>query len=209
MILTKDRTLIILDWDDTLFPTSWITTNEINIKTIKDNNNLMPYFNTIDNELSILLKILSRCGKVIIVTNAMLNWIILSSGILPMTNKLLNLNKEKSNKIEVISAREQYQEKSSNPMSWKTYAFDELLHSAYANKKINNVISVGDAEYEYNALINLYKNKSKDYKLLKSVKFIKYPTRDVLLDQIKVLHQAAVKVCTEKKHLDLKFKVKG
>jgi len=209
MILTKDRTLIILDWDDTLFPTSWLTTNEINIKTIKDNSNIMSYFNTIDNELSILLKILARCGKVIIVTNAMLNWISLSSGILPMTSKLLTLNKEKSNKIEVISAREQYQVKSSNPMSWKTYAFDELLYSAYANKKINNVVSIGDAEYEYNALINLYKNKNKDYKLLKSVKFIKYPTRDVLLDQIKVLHQAAVKVCTEKKHLDLKFKVKG
>lgn len=209
MILTKEKTLIILDWDDTLFPTSWITTNEINIKTIKDNSQIMTYFNTVDNELSILLKILSRCGKVIIVTNAMINWINISASILPMTNKLLNLTKEKSTKIEVISAREHYQEKSSNPMSWKSYAFDELLNKAYANKKINNVISVGDADYEYNALINLYKNKDKDYKLLKSVKFIKYPTRDVLLDQIKVLHQAAVKVCTEKKHLDLRFKVKG
>ena len=48
-------------------------------------------------------------------------------------------------------------------MSWKTYTFDELLHSAYADKKINNVISIGDAEYEYNALINLYKDKNKEY----------------------------------------------
>ena len=39
----------------------------------------------------------------------------------------------------------------------------------------------------------------------KSVKFIRAPTRDILLDQIRVLQQASVKVCTIKKHLDLRF----
>ena len=93
-------------------------------------------------------------------------------------------------------------------MDWKKLAFKQIFEEAYSNKKINNIISIGDAEYEYEALINLYHTDhmdNKKYRLLKSVKFIRAPTRDILLDQIRVLQQASVKVCTIKKHLDLRF----
>ncbi len=211
MILSRNKTLIILDWDDTLFPTTWVTSNDINIRNLDMTNSksIISYFSQIDNELDHLLRTLLKCGHVAIVTNAMLNWISISSNILPRTSKIL-ANKNKGFDIEIISARGSYQSQSSNPMDWKKLAFAEIIKN---NKfrKINNIISIGDAEYEYKALINLYDDcdSEKSYKLLKSVKFVKYPTNHVLLDQIRVMQQAAIKVSTTKTHLDLKFELKN
>ncbi len=211
MILSRDRTLIILDWDDTLFPTTWVTSNDINIRNLNMSNSksIISYFSQIDNELDHLLRTLLKCGNVAIVTNAMLNWINISSNILPRTSKIL-ANKNKGFDIEIVSARGSYQSESNDPMDWKKLAFAQIIKNSKF-KKVNNIISIGDAEYEYKALINLYDEKSenqKSYKLLKSVKFVKYPSNHVLLDQIKVMQQAAVQVSTKKSHLDLKFELK-
>jgi hypothetical protein len=206
MILTKKNTLIILDWDDTLFPTTWFTSNNLDIKIINKNQVLQNYFKHLDGELQELFKHLINLGDVIIVTNAQLNWINISASILPLTSKFLRMNKKSLKPIEVISARAFAVDKSMNPNDWKHITFEHLIYTAYSNKKYNNVISVGDADYEYKALVNLYSKDSKNYKLLKSIKFIKYPPKEVLVDQIKVLKRVITKVCIIKKHLDLNFK---
>jgi len=200
MLLSKNKTLIILDWDDTLFPTTWITTNEINLRNNIDIDKHRQYFSQVDLDLNNLLIKLTQCGTVIIVTNALLTWIKLSTTILPRTSKILE-------KIKVISARGDFQSKSANPMDWKKFAFESIVQTM--GKKINNIVSVGDAEYEYNALINLFDPNPKSYKLLKSVKFIKYPTKEVLIDQIRVLERASVKIVTAKTHLDIKMNQKN
>ena len=208
MILSRKNTLIILDWDDTLFPTTWVTSANIDINNISKNPSLVYYFKTLDTELQELFKHLINLGDVIIVTNAQLNWINISSTILPMTSKFLRI-KNKSKPIEVISARSFAQNDSSNPNDWKKITFSHLIFEAYKNKKYNNVISIGDADYEYQALLNLYSQDKNNYKLLKSVKFIKYPPKEILIDQIKVLKRVIRKVCIIKKHLDLNFKEFG
>ena len=209
MNLSRNRTLIILDWDDTLFPTTWVTSNDINIRNINNTqNSISSYFKQVDIELDRLLRLLLKCGHVAIITNAMLNWINISSNILPKTSEILS-NESGKFDIEIISARGSYQSISKEPMDWKKMAFEEIIKN---NKfrKVNNIISIGDAEYEYKALINLYEDckSAKNYKLLKSVKFVKYPTNHVLLDQIKVMNDASIQVCTTKKHLDLRFELK-
>ena len=204
MILSKNRTLIILDWDDTLFPTTWITTNEINLKNNIEIDKYKQYFLQVDLDLNNLLTKLQQCGTVIIVTNALISWIKLSITILPRTSKTLD-------SIKVISARGDYQSKSANPMDWKKLAFESIIQTM--GKKINNIISVGDAEYEYNALISLFdpnfNSNPNKYRLLKSVKFIKYPTKEVLIDQIRVLERASIKIATAKTHLDIKMNQKN
>lgn len=206
MLLSRERTLIILDWDDTLFPTTWVTTNDINIKNIMEANynSIVIFFSTIDIELEHLLQILLKCGHVAIITNAMLNWINISSGILPKTSRLLENNK---NNIEIISARGTYQIHSNDPMDWKKYAFSEII-KRNKFRKLNNIISIGDAEYEYKALINLHHHhNSKNSKLLKSVRFVKYPSNHILIDQIRVMQNASIKLCRTKTHLDLRFEM--
>ena len=205
MNITKDKTLIILDWDDTLFPTTWITTNNINIKNGITDKNIINYFNLVDKELYKLLTKLMSYGTVIIITNAMINWINISVTLLKHTNSLLRLNKSSRAPILVISAREAHgSEPDAN--QWKKKTFIDIIHRYYNNK--NNIISIGDAEYEYIALINLHVKTLHNYRLLKSVKFIRYPTRDLLLDQIKVMTKASKQVCKTPTHLDLKFDIK-
>mgnify|MGYP003341057243 CR=1 FL=1 len=118
MILARKNSLIILDWDDTLFPTTWVTSANIDINNISKNPSLVYYFKSLDTELQELFKHLINLGDVIIVTNAQLNWINISSTILPMTSKFLRI-KNKSKPIEVISARSFAQEESSDPNDWK------------------------------------------------------------------------------------------
>lgn len=199
MNITNKSTLIILDWDDTLFPTSWITKNNIEIHAIK-NEETIEYFNQIDIALNKLFKTMLKCGDILIITNALINWITISSAILPRLSKLL-----KSTNIKIVSARGEYQQITDNPMDWKKLAFEKELGMIMKNKLINNVISIGDAEYEYNALINLYRADKKNYKLLKSVKFIRYPNNYQLLDQINVLGDAIIDISMKTSHLDLKF----
>ena len=68
-----------------------------------------------------------------------------------------------------------------------------------------NVISIGDAEYEYQALIALSDTKKYHRKYLKSVKFLRYPSHDTLIDQINVLHNAIPHIWVSEQHLDLKL----
>jgi len=199
MSITRKSTLIILDWDDTLFPTTWVVRNGIDINNAFSRERYIVYFNELDLSLSRLLNKLMKCGKVIIVTNALPEWVRLSSSILPRTHKVLE-------KIKVVSARKIYQSIIGDAMAWKILAFKNELISEMRDKHINNVISVGDADYEYQALISLYKEDKRKTKLMKSVKFMKDPTHDILLDQLGVLESATFYICGKDKHLDLNFK---
>ena len=206
MELNDKSTLIILDWDDTLFPTTWINKNKIDIF----NNKTLLYekfFKNLDIILYKLFKLLLKCGNVIIITNALLNWIDISSTLLPNINKLLNNNIELTNlyKIKIISARGEYSHINKDPEIWKKMAFKNELEKIYKNKYINNIISIGDAEYEYFALINLYDTNINTYKLLKSIKFIRYPNITQIYKQIDLLHAAIINICKETRNLDLEF----
>lgn len=196
--ITKNETLFILDWDDTLFPTNWVTKNGINLTISSTRDQYILYFQELDRVLSKFLKNVISLGKVIIVTNAMLVWIDISSVVLPNTYYLLK-------DIEIISARGIYKNKSSNMMDWKMMAFRELIDKEFKNAGLMNIISVGDAEYEYQALIALNKRRKESKKLLKSIRFMRYPSHDDLIDQLEVLNNAIPKIWNKDKHLDLKF----
>jgi hypothetical protein len=131
------------------------------------NNSISSYFQQVDIELERLLKLLLKCGHVAIITNAVLNWITISSKILPRTSKIL-ANGDGEFDIEVISARNLYEKQTKEPMDWKKLAFKKILKNNKF-KKLNNIISIGDAEFEDKALINLYEDckSEKNYKLLK------------------------------------------
>lgn len=191
-IINKNNTVIILDWDNTLFPTTWFMQNNINLK---NSGQSISYFNQLDGILYKLLKRIKEYGTLIIVTNASLEWIDTSSAVLPKTRKILQ-------KIKVVSARGNYQAANPNMIEWKKMAFkDEVA------KHNINVISVGDANYEYYALISLYNEQNTV--LLKSIKFVDDPHHETLIDQLDVMYETIPKISKLTKHLDLKFQMKN
>jgi len=117
MEITNKTTLIILDWDDTLFPTTWLHKNKIDIL----NNKILLYekfFKNLDLLLIRLFKLLLYCGDVIIITNALLNWIDISIKLLPNLNKLIS-----TSNIKIVSARGEYSDTNKDPEMWKKWLF--------------------------------------------------------------------------------------
>ena len=205
-MINKNNTLVILDWDNTLFPTTWFI-QKINSYSGQSNYNDYNNQNNIDINLDInlddldstlynLLINIQKVANIVIITNAMTQWIISSSATLPKTKKILET-------IEIISAKEKYMHSHNNITDWKKMAFH---HTTIIKPHIINVISVGDAFYEYNALISLYNKDNK--MLLKSIKFLDEPHHETLLDQLNVLNKVIHPVCASNKHLDLIFRSK-
>lgn len=197
----EHKTLIIFDWDDTLFPTSWLVQNNINISDELARNKYIILFTRLDTLLNQLLIIAMKHGKVIIVTNAVNKWIETSLNMLPNTKKLIQSN------INVISAREIYQEKYPDQMGqWKRLVFQNYVTDHFKTYPLQNIISIGDAEHEFNALVDLYNAHSVVKKrLLKTVRFMKDPTFESLLDQLNVLKNSLIQIIRSKKHMDLVF----
>ncbi|MBA43035.1 MAG: hypothetical protein CMF62_03385 [Magnetococcales bacterium] len=158
----------VLDWDDTLFPTSWIHKKQIDLnnKNIRKQN--IPFFVELDDILFKFLIKLLNMSKVVIVTNARMKWIKKTSELIPNTSDLIN------NYIEIISARDLHEKQfPNNSHKWKELVFRDIINIRLSNSK--NIISVGDGNSEYLALNKLYElpNFFTEYRILKAIKLKK------------------------------------
>lgn len=193
--MINKKTKIIIDWDDTLFPTSWFIRNSINQLISVDkqlhNINIFPFniLNKVDSLISNILTMTINNGDISIITNASHMWILTCLKLLKKTAKLV-----KFYKIKIISTRN-----NNNLANNKIIFFRQEVDL----KKYNNIISIGDSMQEYNALISLCKNSGKFY--LKNVKLINYPDIDSILEQLKLLHNIIPKIVDTQDNLDLEF----
>lgn len=193
------KTLIILDWDDTLFPTSWTINKGIDLTDKNVQNKYIVFFSKLDMLVHKLIFNMIKYGKVIVVTNAMAKWVDISSNVLPNTSTLIKKH------VKIVSAKDMYRKKYPNNIPlWKKLIFHRLAKEYYKNNKSHqNIISIGDAMYEYEALVSLSDNKNSKY--LKSIKFIEKPTFDKLIDQLEVLQGSFNNMVKKKNHMDLIF----
>ena len=148
--------IFLIDWDDTLFPSSWINSNNINLQNESSINDYKLYFLDLDKVVSGFLDSLNKVGDIYIVTNASLSWIKTCLNILQLTSKTIILNR-----IRIISARDLYSNRTNSATEWKILTFKNVIMENL--KKLNNIkqntylniFSFGDAKYEYIALLNL------------------------------------------------------
>lgn len=188
--INKSNTVIILDWDDTLFPSSWLfNSGKKNMKSKK----IAAEIKTLDNVLVALLNRCSKHGRVVIVTNATLQWIVYTSQILTRTKQILK-------KIQIISAKEHYGNKMT-VINWKIRVFNDLFKNKILDGTYYNIISIGDAKYEYIALQSF--NEIKCDKILKAIKFEKYPNYYKLVQQLILLHHNVKNIVNDKKTIDI------
>ena len=194
------NTVIILDWDDTLFPTSWVVKNNINVIDAESRWKYIPMFSDLDKTLYRLIQRLKKYGKVVIVTNALENWLNNAVTVLPRTAQLIS-------SVKILSARQLFQSKFNNMEEWKKQTFKKIINKEINNDQTLNIISIGDAEYEYKALVDLYDYNKNNKKILKSIKLIQNPTHNILIDQLLVLYNAIPELCTSTCHIDWNFKL--
>jgi hypothetical protein len=229
------KNIIFIDWDDTLFPTTWINNNSIDCKNKEDINKYKLFFLELDKSISNLLEILTdnNDNAVYIVTNANKKWVELCLLTLPNTSSIIDKD------VTILSAKDIYNQKTNSMMDWKILTFKDIVNDMYINNVninnaleidglyasihpsqpssfIGNVISIGDSNYEYTALLNLYdylknngfklyntsKKKEKEY-LLKNIKLVDKPEFDIIINQLYVLKKNINGIIEQKNVIDI------
>jgi hypothetical protein len=212
--------IFIIDWDDTLFPTTWVNSNKINMTNSNSINDYKLYFLELDKTVSNFLESFNKIGDIYIVTNANIKWIKSCLNVLNLTREIIV-----NNNIRIVSARDSYSQSGNSPTEWKIKTFQDILEDIIKKILLNlkpntclNIVSLGDAQYEYIALINLdsYFKTNKLIKnspdssninyLLKSIKFIEKPEFDYVIDQLQVILKNKNSIINKLGYIDLKFK---
>jgi hypothetical protein len=139
-------TLIFVDWDNTLFPTHWYFANGYD----KWNHEIILYnCKKLDELIYTVLNHMSTYGKVVIVSNASIDWVRHSLKIFPKSEAYINMN------IKVLSAYSMYNN-IKNIYKWKELTFKAEFLSYFLGKyKNQHIISIGDSDYEHFALNSL------------------------------------------------------
>jgi hypothetical protein len=187
--------LTFIDYDDTIFPTSFLNQLSIDLTTcysVIDIDIKNAILDLEKSAINILGKSLNK-GTVFIVTNADNNWAESSlDKFMPILSQFI---KDKS--IRIVSAKSLYENSYPglvNVITWKRNAMTDLFFSIYDDNDNNKegeakkkfyILSIGDSYVERTALIQL----SNIYPIFipKTVKLFEFPTCDELIDELDLL----------------------
>jgi hypothetical protein len=180
-------TKIIFDWDDTLMCTSVI------LKNVGYNFDEMDQLE--QNIINVLL-ISITLGKVYIVTNAELSWVIYC-----VDNYFLKLkNLSILDFVTIISARDLYHIKyPDNPLIWKISTFDTVCRETTTN----NVIAFGDAPNDRTAILSVVYNMN-DCRI-KSYKLCEFPDIKVMNNQLEFIIENLYNIVIINKNIDIEL----
>ena len=190
--------IFIFDWDDTLYPTSFHKNKIIDI------NQYELYFLELDKSISSLFQKLIIYGKIVIVSNATMSWINTCLTKLPHTSKF-----KIDNNINIFSTRDIFNKTNIQYVDWKKIVFKNIIDNIILTHDKNNylnIISFGDADFEYYALINLHEYLSNINHIncyLKNIRFIANPTCKQVVEQIDLVHYNILNIIDKKHYVDM------
>jgi len=194
------ETLQIFDWDDTLFPTSWLQHRGLfsSVVTLSREEDLQ--LEELAASIKATLKLALQFGKVVIVTNAEQFWVERScTSFMPSLVGLLM-------DIDIISARTAYEQGGREPSEWKCLAFaSELDHfcGSQGDGHQWNIVSLGDSLHELTAL----KSVTKDMPdcCAKSIKLFDVPSIEQLIEQHELLLNCLLDVVEHNGDMDVEI----
>lgn len=170
--------LYLFDYDDTIFPSSNIQQWHSFPKDL------------ITNLENIILNLFTQCqasGQVWVVTNANTGWVHNSCYIfMPRLHERLF---HQSGSISLVSAREKYQAHlqtlvdQSTVAEWKLFTFHDIIES-FRQVGGREVITIGDSDYEHNALRRILSNPMNQKLCGKTIRMVPCPTASMLWMQL-------------------------
>lgn len=197
------ETLLIYDWDDTLFPTTWIRKHallearEAGTMLSSEQTALLA---SLADRASLTLQKAIQIGKVVIVTNAEQGWVETSSRLfMPSLIALLNA-------VDVVSARSTYEQRTHHPSEWKRLAFEHEVELFYGSSRVGeqrNIVSFGDSMHELNALMAVTKGIPNCCG--KSIKFLDAPSPKQLMEQHELLAESFLDIVEHNGDLDVEI----
>lgn len=196
----KHNSIIILDWDDTLLPTSFLSPGGIFNLDIKLSKNDSEKLAKIEKEVSNLLNSAIEKGEVFIITNADKGWVEFSANkFYPSIIGILS-------KIKIISAREEYGNVfPGDSAKWKIQTFLDLQKYINLNL-ITNLLCFGDSIIEIKAG-KILASKFREA-FIKTIKFKEAPKLDDLFKQLNLVNQQFNFIYSSVKNLTIKVEKK-
>lgn len=196
------ETLLIFDWDDTLFPTTRLEQLGCKSGQLCD----LPaddqaHFKELSGYVERTLCLAKGLGRVAIVTNAAAGWVEHScNNFFPNLTPLLE-------ELDIISARSSYERYAPGcPVAWKRLAFEDLVAAAFEEfdkDQMRNILSIGDAMFEHDALTAVTQNMP--HCLSKTLKLSESPTLMHLIEEQRVLGSCLEEVVSQDVSLDLEI----
>jgi len=192
------RTIIFLDWDDTLLCSSVLSNQGIKLDSdLEGLVDLVAQLEELSDSVISVLNVAMTYGTVYIVTNGETGWVQLSAQkFLPNVVPLLE-------KLRVLSARSTFEALfPDSPMKWKFHAFQESLNQEYADSHcVKNVLSFGDSHAEREAIRLVTRGLPNTR--TKSIKFAERPTIEQLQRQLELVSNCFQYITSHEEDLDL------
>jgi len=192
------RTVIFLDWDDTLLCSSVLSNQGIKLDSdLESAAELVSQLEELSESVVGVLKVAMSHGTVYIITNGETGWVQLSAQkFLPNVVPFLE-------KVRVLSARSTFEPYyPDSPMKWKFHAFQESLVHEYADSHcIRNVLSFGDSHAEREAIRAVTRGHPNTR--TKSIKFAERPTVEQLMRQLELVSDCFPYITSHEADLDL------
>lgn len=162
-------TLIIFDYDDTLFPTTYYSEHD---NLTKDD---LFY---VDAAISdIFSQLLEKKYTIIIITNGNMGWFNESLKLLPYTNNMI-----KYNSIRVISSRDVFEKTCVKYEDWKRFTVLNVLINDYCS--IDKVIGIGDSDVDHIAIKDSCNYIHKAYDFIKIPRSLPLKLFEEMLDKL-------------------------
>jgi len=180
--------LILLDWDDTIMPTTYLQRRGIDLTTNEVPEDVTATLKHYGEYAANTLRALLLHGNVVIVTNAEWGWVELTAArFLPAVEPLLR-------DVECVSARSTFEPKGFvTPAEWKTEAFAQVANLRFADCRGMPVLSIGDAKHEREAVHRLALRCGI---VPKSVKLMVLPDVEMLQREHELLFDQVHHLCT-------------
>lgn len=195
---TTTRTIIFLDWDDTLLCSSVLSGNGIKLDSnLEGMTDLIHQLDELSTSVINILNIAMSYGEVHIVTNGETGWVQLSAQkFVPRVVPYLD-------KVVVLSARSTFENRfPDSPMQWKFHAFQQQLVDIYSDSDcIKNVLSFGDSHAEREAIRAV--TRGLPYTRTKSIKFAERPSIEQLQRQLELVGNCFQYINNHEEDLDL------
>ena len=188
------RTLLIFDFDDTLFCTKYLDTFALPYQDIftckvsleQLNSCLAHEIKELENTILDLFTSLGQSCDIVIVSNADLKWINnCLTHFLPELNDYLI-----ENEIKIHSAKNTFSKIVKAPADWKLKCFKKVVDDLYGEDLFYdlNVISIGDGKEEKKAVFNLAKDLKFRKLRAKFIRMISFPSAASIILQLKYLN---------------------